>query len=368
MSKGALAASKRARAAAAGDDALSRPRFERELKDLAAKARSDTWARRAAQQAGVYARAAALVALLGVYANASQLNLGPVYGAIPAAAWHAHLLAAGCFAGWAGNVALRRRLGVDAARALPVVALAAPALQCLAFGYSQALGARWGPLATEALTLLPLALLTAAAVADGLEGARLPAALPGFVADAAPGLGSWALLQLARRHAAAHLRANMGRLVVYTRVGLEVALGAAYTALAPSRLVALALPPLLHTLAANPHLAAPRASAALAGDMAARGWLVLERRESLTGYLAVVQSVEHGFRALRCDHSLLGGNWVQGAAGRVPEPIYGAFAMLEAVRLVERAAPVADADAAALVMYVRAASASPPRRAPARPR
>jgi hypothetical protein len=80
------------------------------------------------------------------------------------------------------------------------------------------------------------------------------------------------------------------------------------------------------------------------------GWLFIERRESVTGYISVVQSIQQGFRVMRCDHSLLGGEWIDHRGGPVSEPIYGVFAMLEAVRLAETQAPVADEDAAALVM------------------
>ncbi|KAJ6437794.1 hypothetical protein O9K51_09622 [Purpureocillium lavendulum] len=332
-------------------DALTPQRFERELKDLAAKARSDTWAGRAREQLVVYARAAVLLALLGVYANVSQLNLSPVYGAIPASIWHSKLLMTGCFVGWAGNVALRPRLaGVGgAARALPLVALYAPALQFFLFRLSGRLGAQWGPVLTEALTLFPLAVLTAAAVADDLEAARLTM-LPGFVADAAPGLGSWGLLKLVEQRAGDHLRAHMGSVVVYTRVGLELLLGLAYAASAPSRFLVYAVPPLLHTLVANPHVASPAAWDGLVSGMMSENWLLIDRRESLTGYISVVQSMREGFRALRCDHSLLGGNWVHSSGGEVSEPIYGVFAMLEAVRLAESEKPVADKDAHALVV------------------
>jgi hypothetical protein len=66
--------------------------------------------------------------------------------------------------------------------------------------------------------------------------------------------------------------------------------------------------------------------------------------------VSVVVSVERGFRVMRCDHSLLGGEWVVIQGKKAAEPIYGVFVMLEAVRLVENMVPVADADAKALVM------------------
>ena len=53
-----------------------------------------------------------------------------------------------------------------------------------------------------------------------------------------------------------------------------------------------------------------------------------------------MESKEAGFRALRCGHSLLGGEWLP-RPGRhqkleeLQEPIFTIFILLEAVRLVE---------------------------------
>lgn len=61
---------------------------------------------------------------------------------------------------------------------------------------------------------------------------------------------------------------------------------------------------------------------------------------------------------MRCDHSLLGGEWTKTPANynpRLRDPIYAVFAMLEAVRLVEPddgSRARADKDSSALVMYV----------------
>jgi hypothetical protein len=69
------------------------------------------------------------------------------------------------------------------------------------------------------------------------------------------------------------------------------------------------------------------------------GYRVLARQESVTGYISVLENAEQRFRVMRCDHSLLGGEWLEppGTERRnvVGEPIYAVFAMLEAVRLVD---------------------------------
>jgi len=71
-----------------------------------------------------------------------------------------------------------------------------------------------------------------------------------------------------------------------------------------------------------------------------RGYNILDARESVTGYVSVIESTQNHMRALRCDHSLLGGVWLpegqwKDAGIVVPESIYSIFVMLEAVRLME---------------------------------
>lgn len=57
---------------------------------------------------------------------------------------------------------------------------------------------------------------------------------------------------------------------------------------------------------------------------------VLDRVESLTGFLAVIEETSLDIRVLKCDHSVLGGKW--NSAG---DSIFGVFYIQEAVRLVK---------------------------------
>ncbi|KAI9783298.1 MAG: hypothetical protein M1816_001430 [Peltula sp. TS41687] len=72
-------------------------------------------------------------------------------------------------------------------------------------------------------------------------------------------------------------------------------------------------------------------------------WTVITRQESITGYISVLENADMQLRVLRCDHSLLGGEWLPPSGrkhkSKVREPIYAVFAMLEAVRLVEISGP-----------------------------
>ena len=82
---------------------------------------------------------------------------------------------------------------------------------------------------------------------------------------------------------------------------------------------------------------------------------MLARQDSTTGYISVLENNNQGFRVMRCDHSLLGGEWTQMPIGYNPvvkDPVYSVFTMLEAVRLVEteHGEPRDDKDSRALVM------------------
>jgi hypothetical protein len=256
---------------------------------------------------------------------------------------------AGCFVGWAVNVLLRQTLPLKTAHLLPLVAVYIPVLQFFLFGYSIKFGGQWGPAITEGLTLLPLAVLSASCVADNLEQAKMTA-LPAFIAEALPGIGSWGLFKFFEGQAEQYLQARIGTAFLYTRMGLEILLAGAYAVFAPSKWLALALPALLHTAMWNTHVPTSMALAATNETMLTHQWTILERRESVTGYISVMENLKEGFRVLRCDHSLLGGEWINHRGKASTEPIYGVFAMLEAVRLVNVKEPVPDKDANALVI------------------
>lgn len=326
-------------------EGLTPERFGRELEDLASKAKEQTWRRNAHNQGMLYLKTALVIDLLATYSTASQLALSPVYGSIPTSIHHSKVLMIGCFLGWSGNLFLRRVLPFKTAHLLPLIASYVPTIQFILYGFSGIFTAKWGPAITEALTLLPLAAISAACVADYLEDAQLDM-LPQFVADAAPGIGSWVFLQVAEKASYQFLQKYVGQAFLLTRVGLEILLAASYTMFAPSKYLLLTLPALLHTAFFNTHAMTGMASASLNSTLLSEQWMLLERKESLTGYISVIENQEKGFRVMRCDHSLLGGEWT-----RYPgEPIYGVFVMLEAVRLVEKETSVPDEKANALVV------------------
>jgi hypothetical protein len=338
--------SSRTQASSSGPAPFTTESFERELKDLAAKAKDETWIKTAREQATLYLKSAVLLILMAVYSNVSQLTLSPVYGSIPSGIHHAKLMNAACFIGWSMNRSVPRR----AHRWLPIIAAYIPAVQYFLFKASSQLGATWGPVVTELCTLFPLTVVSVACIANYLEEAHA-GKLPSW-----PGLLSFGLYKLTEHLSSPYLNQYIGSSPIFTRLGLQAILFLSYTLISPSKLVLYTLPAILHFGLLNGHVPSSFALSNLNKTLLSSSYTILARRESITGYISVLENTAAGFRVLRCDHSLLGGEWVhlkslpQFASNLVAEPIYGVFAMLEAVRLVVVPDPVPDQDAQALVI------------------
>lgn len=323
--------------------------FEEELKLLAGQAKEETWANWAAQQGIVYGKALTLIALMAVYANVSLLTLSPVYGQIAATRLHQRVVWSALFVGWGANIALRRVLPLKTITLLPLVAAYTPMAQFFLFQVSETFGAHLGPAITEGLTLFPLVVLSTACVADVLEEADL-SGLPKSIAGSAPGLGSYALYKFIEKNSMHQLIAQIGKSVLQTRVGLELVLASAYSVMARSKLLAWAIPAIVHAAFYNTHLITPMATGSLNSTLQASRWSIVDRGESMTGYISVLNNHQDGYRVMRCDHSLLGGEWTKFPRKIVAEPIYSVFTQLEAVRLVQIPNKAPDNKAKALNM------------------
>lgn len=331
--------------------------FERELKLLAEKARQQTPYAEVKGQAAIVLKAALLLGLAAIYANVSQLILSPVYGGIPSAIWHQQVVMAACFAGWSCNLYLRRSMDIKPILLLGPIAIYIPLVQYFLLQISGMLGPVAGPVITELFTLAPLIMISVASAATVLDGLDLSILrIPKPIGNAAPGIISWAFFRLIMFHSANVINSAIGSTIVVTRIGLQISLSVLYSAVAPStRLLKWTIPALLHTSILNTHLQTPFATDQLENQFQKSGWTMLDRQDSLTGYISVLESKKDGFRVMRCDHSLLGGQWerINGKAvvnTLVKEPIYAIFAMLEAVRLVQVQVPISDENAHALVM------------------
>lgn len=125
--------------------------------------------------------------------------------------------------------------------------------------------------------------------------------------------------------------------ITYGRHFMGAFLSCILTLLAPWAAWPLCVPLLLLSFQ-NPHIIGPSGTAQLNHILRPEGYEIIDRQESITGYLSVIDNLRDGYRVLRCDHSLLGGEWrrYQDSHSRVlNEPIYAIFVILEAVRLIE---------------------------------
>jgi hypothetical protein len=222
------------------------------------------------------------------------------------------------------------------------------------FSYFKAsgfLGSYYGPPIIEAVSFFPLLALSVSCTATLLENLEMnPGFLPSYITDPAPGILSYALFKTVENFSGKWIQSTIGQSFIQTRLGLQMMMTAAYSLLAPSKLLMYTLPALLHWNAFNTHVQAPWLTNQLNSTLNEKGWSLLDRQESLTGYISIIESAEKGFRVMRCDHSLLGGNWLVSSRSLLPEPVYGVFVMLEAVRLVEIPVPIIDSQSSALVM------------------
>jgi hypothetical protein len=292
-------------------------------------------------------RAAALLLIAGFASAVSQLNLSPVYGSIPASLHHQRSMVVTAVAALIGRLGLKKYISADLAPYVAVAAYWAPVVQFFLFQQSARLGIEYGPLVTESLTYFPLMFLSMWAAADllkviDLSQYNLPASLNEVLIPTA----SYFTLSTAAKVSSSLIPGFIGTSVYFTRVGMQMLLASASAFLSPSRVILFAFPAILHTLWANPHHpSAHGLQLANSTLQATQNFTLLARQESVTGYLSVLENhADNAFRLLRCDHSLLGGEWLvtpqaYAKGQRQRESIFAVFVLLEAVRLIEPLVP-----------------------------
>lgn len=265
----------------------------------------------------------------------SQLNLAPVYGSIPSSLYHVPLISLSVVLAIAADYLNVLPSPSKLEACIPVLAVYIPTIQSVLFMQSTRFGPIAGPLLTEALTVSPLIFLSTLLVLKAspgpIEGQRIRTPLLG--------MGAFAFIQFSEKFFARLIRSILSIFPLVISHLLQVLLAMVYAALSPSRLLLLAIPSLLHSALFSVHMPLPRNVALLNQTLQSRsGYSILDRSESVTGYLSVIEGENRAYRALRCGHSLLGGEWLQEDDGEDPkirDPIYAVFVMLEAVRLVQ---------------------------------
>lgn len=246
------------------------------------------------------------------------------------------------------RVALKKYMPANLAQYIAVVAYWSPVVQFFLVPYSNQLGVEYGPLIFESLTYFPLLFLSMYAVTDLLETVDLSQfSLPSFVSEIALPTASYFTISTVAKISSSLVPNFIGTSIYFTRIGLQMLIGSASAFITPSRLIVFAFPAILHTLWANPHHMSEQGfQLANATLYSSQNYTLLARQESITGYVSVVEShTDNAFRLLRCDHSLLGGEWLVTPEAykkgqRQRESIFAVFVLLEAIRLVEPVSPV----------------------------
>ncbi|KAL2822185.1 S-adenosyl-L-methionine-dependent methyltransferase [Aspergillus cavernicola] len=298
----------------------------------------------------------ALLVLAAFYSFVFLLTLAPVYGSAPSHIFHGYGVGFAGAAGWFGKDHIHRLSGRRAVYLVPVLASWLPVVQYFVSQQSSALGNPAGPVITAVFSLYPLVLLSVACAGKLVQTGLNLSQHGDLVAEHIPLLGSYVVYSAGEHLIKAFLSRFIGSTVILSRAGLQVLIPILYAAVVPSKILLLAIPSLLFSLTSNVHLPLGYATTALNSAISHEGYALVARQDSTTGYVSVLDNLEDGFRVMRCDHSLLGGQWIKSRPNYTPptvkDPIYAVFTMLEAVRLVETAhgGPRVDADSNALVI------------------
>ncbi|KAF8460306.1 S-adenosyl-L-methionine-dependent methyltransferase [Kalaharituber pfeilii] len=291
-------------------------------------------------------RAVILLIAAAVGSYASQLTLGPVYGDIPTSLHHQKICASIFALVW-GSKWIFRRIMRRPLLLLAVLAFYVPVLQRTLFQYSEKWGAEYGPLYTEAASYYPTLFLAVLASSELLE-------MPSFVLDIIPAVASFAIFNGVRGELPGFLAHRIGASWIYTRCGLAHLAAGLYTLVSPLTALLLVIPGLIHSGYYNPGCTDAAAARYLNASVASANYTVLARSESITGYVSVMENSFLKYRVMRCDHSLLGGEWQIPPPGHehlttfIKEPVYPVFVILEAVRLV-RPGPAAKKPKALMI-------------------
>lgn len=293
----------------------------------------------------------ALLVLAALASPISQLTLAPVFGSILSSVNHGTMITLTFISGL-----MCRRLGVEFKGNATLIAVWAawmPVVQYLLLPFNSRLGPVMGPVLNGFLSCHTILIPTAYDMAESLVAAGVrPDPRPWAPLNMILTAVSTLLFRILERTLSLRITTLLAAVRFLTPVHLQLLLAACYSFVFPSWLLVFAVPAFLHAQFMNPHFS----SAALDGSLQTHNWTLLERQWSNTGYISVLDSFEMEYRVMRCDHSLLGGEWLltekrtKKEGWKVNEPIYAVFQMLEAVRLMQVEPTIPDSEAQALVI------------------
>ena len=280
------------------------------------------------------------VCVLSSVSYVSQIILHPLYGGVGTALHHSHVvftLAAGTsVATFLGLSHLPPRNW----KGIAVVLIAAPLLLPTLFSFSGRWGPIWGPILTQAIMTWPCVFFAAHDIATLFRPKRVSAMFLAF----SMAIAFVFILEFTEtRIFVPTLQPLIG--IVWSRFSLLLYLGVfALVMDNPTDWIMLfSVIPIVLLVLNRPHVTTGVTSGLLA--RLPSEFTYLDRRESITGMITVIENSDLGYRVLKCDHSLLGGLWTgikrkegvsEEEAVDQADSVYSAFLLQEAIQLVER--------------------------------
>lgn len=283
-----------------------------------------------------------LILLMPICSTAIQLPLSPSHGSIPSVEYHQIMFQTCLVFYFAWRMIYNGQALVSFATQpaiIPVFAAWIPFIQLHLASTARYIGPAYSAALIKGVTLVPLQGLLLNVIRTSIERS-IPKS------EFIVGLGALALYFGVEYIWTSYQYLILGVFYGFLRPYLMLLVSLVLMSLLPTRWLTWALIPTLHTILWNPHSTISLPTQRLNNLLVQQNFFLVARQESLTGYLSVLENVQHGYRLMRCDHSILGGNWIAGVGswpggenssievGRLAEPVYAAFVMLEAIRLV----------------------------------
>ena len=288
--------------------------------------------------------------LTGVSFTLSKLSLSPSHGGIPAVQYRTETLIISAALAFMTHAIFRSHPLLRPSNAIYLMAAITtwiPILQFALTPTARLIGPGLSAALINIVTLGPMVILSVDIMAPRVEflmGFNRPGGSSGTVSC----LVCAAILFATMGISGSYLPPIVGSHPLLTRPFLPLSIPPLLMVLLPSRrMLWLATVPYALLLIFNPYTSFSILAGQFETTLNDLGYTVIKREESLTGYLSVVENRSKGYRVLRCDHSLLGGEWAPGMGswpggdgydgplGVVGEPVYAVFVMLEAIRLVQ---------------------------------
>ncbi|KAB8074356.1 S-adenosyl-L-methionine-dependent methyltransferase [Aspergillus leporis] len=300
-------------------------------------------------------RGAALLALAAFSSPVFVLTLAPVYGSAPSHIFHGYGVAITAAIGWFLKDHIQQLSNRRAVYLVPVLAFWYPTIQYFLHQQSSAFGNPTGAIITEVFAFYPFVLLSVACAGRLVQSGLNLDRYGDLAKEHVPLIGSYVVYAVSEKIAKSFIAKCIGSFWLFSSTGFQFLVAIVCSAVIPSKWLLLAIPSILFTLTSNVHLPLGGTTSALNSALHEEGFALVDRQESSTGYISVLDNLEDGFRVMRCDHSLLGGQWTKTYRNykpKVQDPIYAVFSLLEAVRLAEtgHGHPRVDADSKALVI------------------